>query len=244
MSDRKLANIMIIVSKAVVMPHAQDMVARLSDERPSRVAFRVGSGQATYHRVEPSGYSDEKAHSIVYGAKMITEKRCPNTLAKWLTAREIKKYGFFGGKVSFEHAMAHTVLHEIAHYITSKTGGRIRGSVHNEAFYDNLKRLHNRCGQQVLTSLREECAKHHVSLAPGNPKPEPEKQGIAPEEVNVSGFYAIKFRGGRNVIKVRKKNPKTVDCLVISGPAKNQEVRSPYACLLPLDEGELTSNAA
>lgn len=102
------------------------------------LALRVGSGQATYHRYDPT----QKQHLITYGARMIAAKHQPETAQGWLSTREIRSRGYFGGEVSVLNLLAHTCCHEFAHLLQHSAGQRHYGSVHNRHFYEALDELH------------------------------------------------------------------------------------------------------
>ena len=91
------------------------------------LALRVGSGQATYHRFDPR----KKQHLITYGARMIAAKHQPATAQGWLSTREIRGRGYFGGEVTVLNLLAHTCCHEFAHLLQHSAGQRHYGSVHN-----------------------------------------------------------------------------------------------------------------
>ena len=121
------------------------LMCRVTDETLSPLAagvclrLRVGSGRATYHRYDPT--SGE--HRINFGALMVADKACPEACASWLSAREIRSRHYFGGVVSEANLLAHTCCHEFAHLIQTLRGQRLRGSVHNSAFYRYLDDLYN-----------------------------------------------------------------------------------------------------
>ena len=82
--------------------------------------IRVGSGQATYHRFDtPSGQ-----HLINLGRQMIAAKLRPEYCGSWLSAREIRRRGYFGGTLSAANLLAHTCCHEYAHLIQTTRGER------------------------------------------------------------------------------------------------------------------------
>jgi len=130
--------------------------------RGAGLALRVGSGQATYHRYDPR----QKQHLINYGARMIAAKHQPDTAQGWLSTREIRGRGYFGGEVSVLNLLAHTCCHEFAHLLQHSAGQRHYGSVHNRHFYEALDELH-RSGAANATRqyLSEEAEKAGLGLA-------------------------------------------------------------------------------
>jgi hypothetical protein len=120
------------------------LMCRATDETLSPLAhgvslqLRVGSGRATYHRYDPA----TGEHRINYGVRMVADKASPETCSAWLSAREIRGRGYFGGILSESNLLAHTCCHEFAHLLQTRQGRRRRGSVHNQAFYRLLDELH------------------------------------------------------------------------------------------------------
>lgn len=106
----------------------EDTLAPLADGATLRL--RVGSGRATYHRYDPA----TAEHRINYGVRMVEDKAAPEACAAWLSAREIRARGYFGGELSESNLLAHTCCHEFAHLLQTRHGQRHRGSVHNRAF--------------------------------------------------------------------------------------------------------------
>lgn len=122
---------------AQLMCHATDeTLSPLADGVPLRL--RVGSGRATYHRYDPA----TGEHRINYGVRMVADKASPESCGAWLSAREIRGRGYYGGVLSESNLLAHTCCHEFAHLLQTRQGQRRRGSVHNQAFYRLLDELH------------------------------------------------------------------------------------------------------
>jgi len=122
---------------------------------------RVGSGQATYHRYDTRSHT----HVINYGKRMILAKYQPETAVGWLSAREIRKRGYFDGEVSPLNLLAHTCCHEFAHLLQQVAGQRHFGSVHNRHFYDILDQLHNSgAAQSARAFLQKQAGERELSL--------------------------------------------------------------------------------
>ena len=137
--------------------------ARVREQnRGAGLALRVGSGQATYHRYDPA----RKQHLINYGARMIAAKHQPETAQGWLSTREIRGRGYFGGEVSVLNLLAHTCCHEFAHLLQYSAGQRHYGSVHNRHFYEALDGLYS-SGAAIATRqyLEETAGKTGVELS-------------------------------------------------------------------------------
>lgn len=118
--------------------------------------FRVGTGKATYHS-SPVNNVGPRKHQITYGVKMVASKHSSYSQAiLWTTGKEILLKGYFDKRVTLQTLLAHTILHEYAHFYQVLSGGRTRGSVHNEKFYRILNQLHE-CGlsNELLYYLME-----------------------------------------------------------------------------------------
>ena len=118
------------------------------DRKPGmEFSTRVGAGNATYHRCV------DHRHEITYGVGMIRSKHSDQNISSWTTGREIIQRQYYGGNLSLLNALSHTCLHEFGHLIQVITGKRTAGSVHNEAFYAILDRLH---ASEVASLVRHE----------------------------------------------------------------------------------------
>ncbi|AFP29123.1 hypothetical protein MRBBS_0185 [Marinobacter sp. BSs20148] len=96
---------------------------------------------------------------------MILAKYQPETAAGWLSAREIRKRGYFDGEVSPLNLLAHTCCHEFAHLLQQVAGQRHFGSVHNRHFYDILDQLHNSgAAQSARAFLQKQAGERELSL--------------------------------------------------------------------------------
>tara|TARA_B100002049_G_scaffold204909_1_gene164723 strand:+ start:13251 stop:13778 length:528 start_codon:yes stop_codon:yes gene_type:complete len=140
---RSLASLMVLASNEVLYSKHKKWVAV---KHPGvSLEFRVGSGKATYHS-SPRLRTGVRKHQITYGVKMIASKLTSRNVAmKWRTGKEIKCMGYYDKNVTMQTLLAHTILHEYAHFYQTLTGGREYGSVHNDEFYRILNRLHE-CG--------------------------------------------------------------------------------------------------
>ena len=131
-----LGTLMCHATRDVLWQPAQSWVQ--SQHKAAGLVLRVGAGQATYHRFEPR----RNEHLITYGARMIAAKHQAASAQGWLSTREIRKRGYFGGEVSVLNLLAHTCCHEFAHLLQYAAGKRTYGSVHNRHFYQALDQLH------------------------------------------------------------------------------------------------------
>lgn len=189
---------------------------------------RVGSGQATYHRFDPR----DRQHRITYGARMIAAKHQPETASGWLSSREIRKRGYFGGELSTLNLLAHTCCHEFAHLLQQSAGQRFRGSVHNRHFYSLLDELHGNGAAQTTREALAERAEHlGLALPDTRFDPVDTRQQIARWEVGDT----VRFGTGRRelhgeIVRVNRKTC-TVDGI---GPSKGARYRVPVQMLNPL----------
>src|SRR5690606_41650269 len=97
---------------------AEDWVRKESPG--ARLALRVGSGQATYHRFDPR----KKQHLITYGARMSAAKHQPETAQRWLSTREIRGLVDFDCEVSVLNLLAHICWDEFAILLQHGAGQR------------------------------------------------------------------------------------------------------------------------
>ncbi|GGE64731.1 hypothetical protein GCM10011533_16350 [Streptosporangium jomthongense] len=132
----KLGELMCAITEQVLW---QPVASRIQEQTAgSTLVCRVGSGQATYHRFDPSC----KQHQITYGVRMIQAKHHSDAASGWLSSREIHSRGYFDGELNTLNLLAHTCCHEFAHLLQHSAGHRYRGSVHNRHFYTILDSLH------------------------------------------------------------------------------------------------------
>ncbi len=102
------------------------------------LTFKAGRGKRTYHR---GGNPD---HIITIGKKCVEENfLSPLTASKWLHFREIIDRGYFDRQISPSTMLTGILCHEFAHFVQVLLGARPRGSVHNDAFYKILDRIHH-----------------------------------------------------------------------------------------------------
>ncbi|MCL6414078.1 hypothetical protein MIB92_00310 [Aestuariirhabdus sp. Z084] len=199
--DQALACLLVEVTEQVLWQEIQPWLRER--DHCIQLRCRVGSGRATYHSQQGA------RHTITYGRKMITSKRCPQQAQLWTTAREIQSRGYFGGQAGFAELMAHTCCHEFAHLVQSLNGWYRRGSIHNRGFYQILDRIH-RSGTagRVLEALRIEAARHSVSLTFDTPSGAPsDSPRIAIQRGQRVGF---RYRGRQVSGIITRINQKTV----------------------------------
>lgn len=132
-----IGTLMCQATRDILWQPAQDWIRQQNSN--AGLVLRVGSGQATYHRYDPR----QQQHLINYGARMIAAKHQPETAQGWLSTREIRGRGYFGGELSVLNLLAHTCCHEFAHLLQHSAGQRHYGSVHNRHFYVALDQLHS-----------------------------------------------------------------------------------------------------
>jgi hypothetical protein len=198
---RRLGDLMCAVTEQILWKPAADWVKnRLPG---STLMCRTGSGQATYHRFD----SRIKQHQITYGTRMIEAKQQPDTAQGWLSSREIRGRGYFGGELSTLNLLAHTCCHEFAHLLQHSTGHRFRGSVHNRYFYNTLDELHERGNagrvRQALSERAQEAGLHLPDTPFG--LPEPDHQANQWHVGEAVSFEAREDRLFGNIVRVNRK---------------------------------------
>ena len=168
-----------------------------------RLRCRVGAGEATYYR-----RLGRCEHLINYGCKMVASKHDRQLAAQWLTGREILRRGYFDGELSLSGLLAHTCCHEFGHVLQSISGGLARGSIHNQAFYHFVDRIHA-CGlaRDVRCYIEEQARWHGLSLSfsPAT-RPLPVVDAFAPGEL-----VSFEYRGKAVMGEVLRVNRKTVN---------------------------------
>lgn len=195
----------------------------------SRLRTRVGRGRATWHRYDPR----QDDHCITIGSLMVADKAEPALCGGWLSAREIRGRGYFGGDVSELNLLAHGCCHEFAHLLQTRSGGRRYGQVHNAAFYHWLDRLHQ---SGSATSLRADLANAAAARS----------QPLATETVTLveSAGAPTRFSPGDRVRfgqglqgRIRRVNRRT--CTVDgTGSCYGRRYRVPLPMLTPIRETE------
>ena len=101
--------------------------------------IKIGEGLGT-HCTRLSN----RQYVITYGIDMIADKlNSENCGADWTTHKEIVDRNYFNGSTTIQCLLAHTILHEYAHFFQFLTDGVTKNSVHNSAFYTILDNLHN-----------------------------------------------------------------------------------------------------
>lgn len=141
---RQLAQTLCDTTEQVLLPIIPDWIRAqsgtgLQARLRTRPLVRVGAGRATHHQVDLGSGK----HWITFGAKMVADKLAPELCGSWLSTREILARGYFQRQVSVANLLAHTGCHEFAHFLQTISGARLRGSVHNPAFYRILDDLHH-----------------------------------------------------------------------------------------------------
>jgi len=122
---------------------------------------RTGSGHATYCKYD----ARLKIFTITYGKKMIKSKFSDYQIKQWLTYREIIKHHYFNGKPSLLNVLTHTICHEFSHLIQQHFKWHIKGSVHNDKFYDILDYFYETgIATNIRDRLSETCQAQKISL--------------------------------------------------------------------------------
>jgi len=125
------------------------------------VLEKLGHADCAYLRLNPNAFATNhmfdrrrNAHRLTFGGKMV--RMHVDCSGEDTVTREMKRFGW-GDKLGWSPAseLACVILHEIAHLITHKEGGRKRGSVHNEHFYRVLLPLIGKHAESVTLELSE-----------------------------------------------------------------------------------------
>lgn len=136
----------------------------LKREPTASLLIRVGSGKKTYlsHKRDISRGADMK---LTYGVLMIADKCDPNRMGQWLSAREVKDRGYYGGELTLLNVLAHTICHEFGHFVQVILGRSYSGSVHNDEFYTILDRIHGGGeGDKIRAALHDRCMQLNIDL--------------------------------------------------------------------------------
>lgn len=218
----QLAELMCDATEQVLWPRYRAQVR--SAAPGAELVCRPGRGKATYHRFHPR----ERVHLITYGLQMIAAKQEPAGASGWLSTREIRRRGYFGGEVTVLNLLAHTCNHEFAHLLQQNAGQRFHGSVHNRHFYGLLDQLnHSGDAHDLRDHLVAQARERGVPL-PDSPMAEPvavARPAWAPGD-RVCFGEAARYREG----VVRRVNRKT--CTVDgTGPWAGTGYRVPFVLL-------------
>tara|TARA_B100002049_G_scaffold45730_1_gene31914 strand:+ start:6837 stop:7511 length:675 start_codon:yes stop_codon:yes gene_type:complete len=146
-------NIAKLMVKATEVVLYQQQRAWLKQSHPDvTLLVRVGGGFGTHC----TRYTN-RDYAITYGIDMIANKLdSENCGADWATHKEIVNRGYFNGSTTIQNLLAHTVIHEYAHFFQFLTDGVKKNSIHNAAFYkivDNLYRAG--LAEDVLMYMRQ-----------------------------------------------------------------------------------------
>lgn len=153
-----IADVMIECVNDILFPYYQQ---EISHKYSHSLKTSMGSGTRTYHCKK-----SRSEHIIVFGKKMILSKNLSEFESfRFLSYHEIKKYGFYDGVISPKTLLAHTAIHEFAHYIQVLRGERYYGSVHNPAFYEILTEIHEFLGQEVLDRFNNDIRTHELEFS-------------------------------------------------------------------------------
>lgn len=195
----------------------------------TRLRTRVGRGRATWHRYDPR----RDDHCITIGLLMVADKAEPALCGGWLSAREIRGRGYFGGEVSELNLLAHGCCHEFAHLLQTRAGGRRYGEVHNAVFYQWLDRLHQSGSAGALrSSLAEAATARSLPLATEPVTPTADTEAL----MRFSPGDRVRFGQGLQG-RVRRVNRRT--CTVDgTGPCRGRRYRVPPPMMTLVRETE------
>jgi len=194
-----------------------------------RLNCRIGSGHATYCKYD----ARQQLFTITYGKKMIKSKFGDYQITHWLTYREIIKHNYFDGNTSLLNVLTHTVCHEFSHLIQQHFKWHIKGSVHNDKFYNILEHFYDTgVAAEIRDRLSEACKTQKISLRQiKEPTQLPDN-----ESINFSLNDTVCFIHKNKTIKgkITKINRKTI--VITTGRLFNQTLwRVPKSLVQPLD---------
>ena len=195
----------------------------------TRLRTRVGRGRATWHRYDPR----RDDHCITIGSLMVADKAQPALCGGWLSAREIRGRGYFGGEVSELNLLAHGCCHEFAHLLQTCSGGRRYGEVHNAVFYQWLDRLHQSGSAASLRSdLADAAAERRLPLATASVTPDADTGALT----RFAPGDRVRFGQGLEG-RIRRVNRRT--CTVDgTGPCRGRRYRVPPPMMTLIRETE------
>lgn len=150
-----VGRILVEGSKIITEHYHKDWIKQKSPDL--NINIRVGTGKSTYfgYKAKRKSPTIHYAHTLTYGAAMIESKYNADNACRWLTAREIKQFGFWGGEITITNLLVHVIAHELAHLFQYILYPREDYSVHNAEFYNILTRM---CSSPVMQHVYE-----HVS---------------------------------------------------------------------------------
>lgn len=124
------------------------------------LSFRPGRGSKTYHQAR------DDSHVIILGVACLADQlESKKAACRWLSASEIQKRKYFGGRLLPAELLVHILCHEFAHFVQVLLGRRYRGSVHNKEFYEILDRIHKKGhADHLLKQFRIACDKQDIEL--------------------------------------------------------------------------------
>jgi hypothetical protein len=192
MKTAQLAEIMINLSHQIVWPAIQEICQEHNTKIKHPFMGRVGSGARTYHIIKV--HNHKKHHVVTYGKKMLEDKLDQNRAEQWLTGIEIVEKKFFDGVVSYKNLVAHTILHEMAHALQTIMGDRTYKSVHNKAFYQWLRLLHQKCGDNVVEQLENMSAKKNIALDFKTAKTNDNQSELRPKTKSISNVTTPRLK--------------------------------------------------
>ncbi len=128
------------------------------------LTVRLGSGSKTCltHARDVRRNADM---TLTYGIKMIADKSDPESICKWLTAKEVHQRKYFQGEINLLNVLTHTMAHEFGHFVQVILGRRYDGSVHNPEFYTILDRIHQSGeADKLRDALHRHCLHRGIDL--------------------------------------------------------------------------------
>lgn len=202
--SRKTAQLLVQVAKDIVWPGLLEIASK-HQITMAPLKVKVGSGLKTYHCLENPR---KPVHHIIFGERMVIDKRDPVRARAWLTCIEIVEKGYFDGATTYLNMLAHVILHECAHALQTAAGDRRRGEVHNDEFYAWLGRLHKKVGEQTVTVLKMLAEQQGIELEYDQSKVGTEKNVLSARDLILGKEYEFKAKSGlvqATLVKVNRR---------------------------------------
>lgn len=134
-SEKKLAQLMLDVSRDILMPLVSD------HHRFGKINYRVGSGFATQVKSQYPKNSDIINFTLTFGIKTLKNKRFKANIPLYISYSENPRQKYFPDP-TYQDCIVIVVMHEFAHIMQDLESRKSDKGVHNRRFYSCLNRLY------------------------------------------------------------------------------------------------------
>ena len=213
-----IAQLMCDITRDLVWPHVQAITKSHGHVMSGQLSARVGSGQKTYHQLSP--VNGRYTHKIIYGKKMVEQKKDYAFSKIALSGREIINKNFYKGDLTYPNLIGHTVLHESGHAIQTVIEKRFANEVHNKHFYAVLEQLHEACGLDTVRELESRAQRMGVSLEFDHTSYDLDEHGqkkFKSLDIEHHQVVAVDVRGDRCLGVITKAGKEKSDVLFYAG---------------------------